>query len=71
MNVEYAEALVFRLDLSITPHRKIDLENFVVVFFKTMVGIFCATCTVTGYYCFHVIWSPGSIWSRCHQGMNN
>ena len=36
-------------------------ENIFLTFFKTVVGTFCATCTVTGYPCFKMLMMNNSM----------
>ena len=51
MIVKYAYVLTFCSDPFITPRKK-KRYYFFKYFFKTMVGTFCANCTVTGYPCY-------------------
>ena len=51
MTVENAYVLVFRSDHFITSRKKNTNLKKKIVFFKTMVGTFCATCTVIDHPC--------------------
>ena len=55
MTLKYACALFFHSDFPFTTFRK---KQHSFVFFKTVFGTFCATCTVTGYPClvFVFVW---------------
>ena len=63
MVVEYAELLGFPSDFFITPRQKTTLIEKKNVFFMTMVGTFCATCTVTFYPCFESQWMKKDTYS--------
>ena len=53
MTVAFALFLFFIQVFFITPHRKkTTLFKKKLLIFKTMVGTFCATCSVAGYPCF-------------------